>query len=85
VDDARQRILARRARFVAAALASIPLSSGCEKKPEPCLSAVPTELRDAHSITAGSVSADAAPTDAEPHATAMPCLSYNPPPRDAGK
>ena len=37
-SDAKNKILARRARFVAAALAGISLGCGKDRKPEPCLS-----------------------------------------------
>lgn len=43
-DEARRAILARRARFITAALASLAIG-GCERKPEvpsePCLSIAP--------------------------------------------
>ena len=59
--DARTLILARRARFVAAAMASISIACGKESKnPEPCLSVV--EI-DSGSTEPSSVDASV-PTDA---------------------
>lgn len=76
MDDARKRILERRARFVAAAVASLAVG-GCER-PQPCLSAVPLETRD--SGTADTSAAGSATVQQEEADTGapMPCLS--PPP-----
>ncbi len=73
----RDKILERRAVFIAAALAAT--ASGCEDKPLVCLSAVADEYRDATTTApdAGGTPPDAA---AEPP---MPCLSIAMP-TDAG-
>lgn len=76
-DEARKKILERRATFVAAAIAS--LAASCEHKPpisaEPCLSAPPYEAG-----TPEDTSEPTATQDAEP----LPCLSPMPPKEDAG-
>ncbi len=60
-DDAKKAVLARRARFVAAAIASVGIACGKnDARPGPCLSAPPMP-----------VEAGAPPPDAAP----MPCLS----------
>jgi hypothetical protein len=82
-DDAKRLILARRARFVAAALAGVAVAcGGSEAEPEVCLS--PLAPRDA-----GGDAADAQPQpcleptfDAGKDAEPQPCLSPLPP--DAG-
>lgn len=76
-DDTRRAILARRAQFVAAAIAGL-VASGCERKkddvsPATCLSVVAP--RDGGS-------AETPPADAEPRPQV--CLSPMPPPRDGG-
>lgn len=70
-DDAKRTILARRARFVAAALAGIGVACGKTEAPQPCLSTRPA-----------STDAAAPPPDAE--APPEPCLSQRLPPKDAG-
>jgi hypothetical protein len=75
-DDARQKILARRARFVAAALAGLT-STGCdETSPEPCLSPVAT------GVDAGTTASTRASVERPPGPSV--CLSPMPPPEDAG-
>lgn len=68
-DDAKKKILARRASFVAAALASVACQKEPADKPEPCLAA-PVNYK---------------PPDAgEPEPTPMPCLTpMNPGPSHA--
>lgn len=91
-NDARSVILARRARFVAAAMASISIACGKDdKKPEPCLSAVaidasvePNALADAIApIDAGADPVDAS-TDATSTADASPVDAGLARPNDAG-
>lgn len=87
-DDARSLILARRARFVAAAMASISIACGKESKnPEPCLSVVeidsgstePTSVDASITNDAGVEGTDASTPDA-----ASPQDSGAPPKPDAG-
>lgn len=81
--DARTLILARRARFVAAAMASISIACGKESKnPEPCLSVIeidsgssePSSLDASITGDAGADGVDASTTDAAsaPDASAPP-------------
>ena len=80
-EDNRRLILARRARFVAAALAGVAASTAGCGKAEPCLSQVvnpdsgepqPCLTPPNPNIDAGDAGADAdAGSDAEP----QPCLS----------
>jgi hypothetical protein len=80
-DDARRRILERRAKFVAAALGAAAVASNC--KAEPCLSAVPTESAKPKPAPED---ASVAPADTGPLEQPMPCLSEAPmPPPDAPK
>jgi len=73
-DDAKKKILARRAKFIAAAVAGISISCG-KDRPEPCLSV--THIPDAASDDGGTPQPCLSPPP-------QPCLSvYNPPP-DAG-
>jgi hypothetical protein len=72
MDDARKRILERRARFVAAAIAT--LGSSCSR-PQPCLSAVPLQEHDAATPTKAAESPDAG--------APVPCLEIEPPPSAA--
>jgi hypothetical protein len=77
-DDAKKIVLARRARFVAAAIASVGIACGKEPvpPPQPCLSPiyVPPEERPGYEGGApaddagapGATPADAAPPDAGP-------------------
>ena len=97
-DDAKKLILARRARFVAAALAGVSIACGKDNasNPEPCL-AVPIEPADAASRPRACLSApirrDASLTPEELRilqllaqeggAPPTPCLSMEMP-RDAG-
>lgn len=88
MDDARKRILERRARFVAAAIAT--LGTSCSR-PQPCLSAVPIQEHDASTPTKPVESPDAgAPVpclEIQPQEGPLPavCLSPLPPPKtDAG-
>ena len=88
-DDARSKILARRAAFVAAALAG--LSNACESQAQMCLSyAIPEDATPPDD--ADSTDADAkpnvclsypAPDDAEPpDDDAFPEVCLSPPPSD---
>lgn len=83
-DDAKRIILARRARFVLAAVAGLRAASGCSS-PEPCLS-LATDDRDAGGDAGDAGRVDggdggtkdaAGPNDASP----QPCLV---PPFDGG-
>ena len=95
-DDAKRLILARRARFVAAALAGVAVACGGSTQdadPQPCLSP-PSQPRDAGSDAdagprvcleapledAGSDEDAGADADAEP----QPCLKINPDAGDGG-
>jgi len=93
-DRARRRVLARRATFVAAALAGV--SSACGKEPNtstPCLTPVPTETaQPSVCLTPVEPSSDAGtpppttpppttPTDAG-RAGPVPCLSVRIRPQD---
>lgn len=99
-DDAKKLILARRARFVAAALAGMSIACGKEKSnpPEPCLS-VPIQRADAEAPPgpclaapldwkerwdAGSAADAATPTTTLDASVPIPCLSVAIPPPDAG-
>jgi hypothetical protein len=82
-DDARRRILERRAAFIAAAIASLATTSCEETQPKVCLSALPDEK--AKSVPTGTVDASSADPDAE--LGPAPCLSEVPYPKataDAG-
>jgi serine/threonine-protein kinase len=68
-DDARKKILARRAKFVAAAVAGIAVACGKEPAPQPCLSATPVD----------DASVPPQPCLSPP----QPCLSVYYPPEDA--
>lgn len=89
-DDAKRLILARRAKFVAAAIAGIAVAcGGSEADPEPCLSPV-LQPRDAGPDADANANVDAQPQpcldvlapDASDDAEPQPCLSPLPP--DAG-
>ena len=77
-DGARKRILARRAQFIAAAVASFGAASACDRcggpsaSPGPCLS-VSVVVPDA----GATIEDDAAPP--------RPCLEIMDPPLDAGR
>lgn len=78
-DEARKKILARRAAFVAAALATV--ACGKEITPQPCLSPPPLPPREGD---AGQVEETLDP-DAGPVVPPQPCLSVRmPDPPDAG-
>lgn len=96
-DDAKKTILARRAKFIAAAVASVGIACGKTpmSSPEPCLS-VATE----HDAAAPMPCLSPPPSDAgvtpppsdagvtpptSPTTVPMPCLSVRMPPKDAGK
>ena len=94
-DDAKRLILARRAKFVAAAVAGIAAAcGGAETSPEPCLSQVLNRDAGPDGEVSSDASADAEPrpcldlpltdasTDAGDDAEPQPCLSPLPP--DAG-
>ncbi len=94
-DETRKLILARRAKFVAAAIASVGIACGkTGADPQPCLSPPPME-QDATtpqpclSVMIPVEPVDAAPpiqTDSDAGAQPQPCLSPMPnPPQDAGK
>jgi hypothetical protein len=90
--DPRSVILARRARFVAAAMASIGIACGKEeKKPEPCLSVVaidasiePNALADAAPSREAGVDGLDASADAASPPDAGSVDAGPPPKRDAG-
>lgn len=88
-DEAKRIILARRARFVAAALAGLNAAMcGGKSEPQPCLSVVaedsgtpqPCLSPPSHPIDAATDAGADAPDDAD--AQPQPCLS--PVPDDAG-
>jgi hypothetical protein len=87
-DSARKQILARRARFMAAALASVGGAVASCEKPAACLEAVPVNEARPRPLTPAieSASADAGsasvtPIDAlDAGPPPMPCLSPMPPP-----
>lgn len=85
-DDAKRLILARRAKFVAAAIAGMAVACGGSADPEPCLSPVlqPRDAGpDADADTQPQPCLDvSAPEDAGKDAEPQPCLSPLPP--DAG-
>jgi hypothetical protein len=90
-DEAKRRILARRARFVAAAMTGAAVACGKEKAepPQPCLSVVyvpPDAGAEAAAPPAPCLTV-APPSPAVPDAGAhpRPCLSIAPIPKDAGK
>jgi DNA polymerase-3 subunit gamma/tau len=79
-DDCKRTILSRRARFIAAALASAGLTaascnkSNVEANPQPCLSAPPMDYH----------AAPPRPETPPPEPPPQVCLSPMPPPEDAG-
>lgn len=91
-DDARSLILARRARFVAAAMASISIACGKESKnPEPCLSVIEvdsgsTEPASVDASTANDAGGESNGTvDASTPDAASPAADSGAPPKpDAG-
>ena len=82
-DDAKSTILARRARFVAAALAGVGIAAACrsggqqEQPPEACLS-VPQEY-EPDAAVGPEEEAEEGEADAGP--PPQPCLSPEPPPQ----
>lgn len=79
-DRTRKAILARRARFLAAALATLP-TAACEREKE--------GIQPDHARVEGKADAGAPPSpgidsgvDARPSAV-HPCLAFAPPPSDA--
>jgi len=83
-DDARKIVLARRARFVAATVASFGLAACSDPKhpPMPCLEPIadPDAGVDAGAPEPQVCLSVAPPEPPEP----QPCLSPMPPPQDAG-
>ncbi|MBX3188524.1 MAG: hypothetical protein KF819_16025 [Labilithrix sp.] len=87
-SDAKRAILARRARFVAAAMASVGVACGKSATPQPCLE--PTMVEDAAPPlpclspppTPETPVTDAEASDAQ--APPRPCLSVVAPRPDAG-
>jgi hypothetical protein len=76
-EDARRKILARRATFVAAALAGVTLACGKDTgpSPQPCLSIEPA--RDAEADDASGVDEPVPPTFPD-GGQPMPCLKIAP-------
>lgn len=85
-DDARSLILARRARFVAAAMASISIACGKESKnPEPCLSVIEIDSGSAEPTSVdASIASDAGGEDASTPDAAPAPDSGAPPKADGG-
>lgn len=83
-DDAKRLILARRARFVAAALAGVAVACGGSAEPETCLSPVftPTDGGKDAADAEPQPCLEPLPPDASDDAEPQPCLSPLPP--DAG-
>lgn len=93
-DEARRRILERRAKFVAAALGAVAAAANCAK-PEPCLSAVANEktppkpapedasVPDVKDNVHPAACLSEAPHPAPDAPPPMPCLKIAMP-RDAG-
>lgn len=94
-DDAKKKILARRASFIAAALASVACQKEPAERPEPCL-AVPIGYQPPDASPEPpppqpqvcltpmvATPVDAGPPAVEPEP--QPCLKVAPPPRDAGR
>ena len=79
-DDAKNAILARRAKFVAAALAGITMACGKENAPHPCLDVPPPEdaatIQPMTCLTTTAPPPSAPPPDA---GVARPCLEVMPP------
>ncbi len=86
-DDAKRIVLARRARFVAAALASASLACGKMATPQPCLEPMPVDAGalDAGSTTTTTTTTPSAEPSAKPVAPPPPqpqvCLKMAPPSR----
>lgn len=86
-ERSRRAILARRARFLAAALATLP-TAACDREKEaiqpdhPRIGAAPDAAFDS-TTTAATQSEDAGVDATKPTPEPMPCLKVAPP-RDAG-
>ena len=78
-DDSKKLILARRARFVAAALASVAATTGVAMSTEACAGGV-EQTDGGTSDAAPQPCLKKAPDDAAP----QPCLDVLPPGEDAG-
>lgn len=78
-DSARRLILARRARFVAAALASVAATAGVATATEACVGGSERE-----EIDGGSDANPQACLAMTPDANPQPCLDIVPPEDDAG-
>ena len=78
-DDTKRLILSRRARFVAAALASVSaVAQAGACTPSPCLEPVPSPVPDAG--TAREAGRDAeTPTNEDDSGVPQPCLTTVPP------
>lgn len=88
-DDAKKILLARRARFVAAAIAGLSMGCGKEAAPHPCLDVAPEQ--DGAPAQPPAPCLTVAPPQPPPPEP-QPCLSVyvprdagTPPKRDAGK
>lgn len=79
-QEAKRLILARRARFVAAALASVAaVAQAGACNPSPCLEPVPTPVPDAGTGRDGGKDANAPGTIDDAGGVPEPCLSTVPP------
>ncbi len=81
-EAAKKAILARRAKFVAAAVASIGIACGKESAPQPCLSIEPVAPADA-GAEAASVPAPCLTVAPQSPPVPTACLSVAQP-KDAG-
>lgn len=83
-EGAKKIVLARRARFIAAAVAGLGLACGKEKA-APCLSiAAPQQDAAPFPEPTACLSAPIPQEPSAPDAEPRPCLSIAPPVRDAG-
>ena len=79
-DDSKRLILSRRARFVAAALASVSaVAQAGACTPSPCLEPVPTPVPDAGAARDAGNDADTTGTMPDDSGVPQPCLSTVPP------
>jgi hypothetical protein len=80
-ERAKSLILARRARFVAAALASVAaVAQAGACNPSPCLEPVPTPLPDAGPVRDGAAKDSETPSpDEDSGGIPQPCLTTIPP------
>jgi hypothetical protein len=79
-EETKRLILSRRARFVAAALASVAAvaqANACS--PQPCLEPVPTPVPDAGDVHDGAGADSEARSALVDSGTPQPCLSTVPP------